>query len=172
MVGADEVLALLVDALLADVVVGPNSPLRYPCTSVGSAVNQEGVLLSRKSDQSIRETAGTLVRARAKIDGGTPVASTAAREPLHTHQFCSLISKAQGWCTHRSISPCRIFNSNSSRSTEGAGVIVGLAGATPAHAIELAPSKRSPEYSILTCKAVTKALSHCELHSLWGTRAI
>lgn len=62
--------------------VGPNSPLKYCCTSVGSAVNQAGVLPSRNSDHSSRETAGTLVRARARMDGGTAVARSGKREAL------------------------------------------------------------------------------------------
>lgn len=72
------------DALL-DVVVGPNSPLRYDWTSVGSAVNHDGVLLSRNSDQSNLDTAGTLVRARSNIDFGTPVSKTAPREALNQY---------------------------------------------------------------------------------------
>jgi hypothetical protein len=75
---SDEVVEALRDAA----VVGPNSPLRYAWTSVGSAVNHVGVLSSRNSDQSRRDTAGTLVKARARIDFGTPVASTSAREAL------------------------------------------------------------------------------------------
>lgn len=60
----------------ADVEEGPNSPLKYFCTSVGSAVNQSGVWSSKNSDHSNRDTAGTSVSAMARIDGGTPVTRT------------------------------------------------------------------------------------------------
>jgi hypothetical protein len=74
--------ASVVEAVLDAVVVGPNSPLKYCCTSVGSAVNQAGVLSSRNSDHSSRDTAGTLVRARARMDGGTAVARSGNRAAL------------------------------------------------------------------------------------------
>jgi hypothetical protein len=70
------------EALFDAAVVGPNSPLRYAWTSVGSAVNHVGVLSSRNSDQSIRDTAGTFVSAMARIDLGTPVKRTSPREAL------------------------------------------------------------------------------------------
>jgi hypothetical protein len=87
------------EALCGAVVEGPNSPLKYACTSVGSAVNQSGVWSSRNSDHSNFETAGTLVRARARIDGGTPVTRTCANDALaHLLAHCSK-SKAQGALT-------------------------------------------------------------------------
>ena len=75
------------DAVLCEadvVVVGPNSPLRYACTSVGRAVNQAGVLSSRNSDHSRRDTAGTLVRASARMEGGTAVARRGNKDPLNS----------------------------------------------------------------------------------------
>jgi hypothetical protein len=74
--------ASVAEAELDAIVVGPNSPLKYCCTSVGSAVNQAGVLSSRNSDHSSRDTAGTLVRARARMDGGTAVARSGNRSTL------------------------------------------------------------------------------------------
>ena len=84
--GVDELLEVDVErveeALFDTAVVGPNSPLKYACISVGSAVNHVGVLSSRNSDQSSRDTAGTFVRAMARIDLGTPVRRTSPKDIL------------------------------------------------------------------------------------------
>lgn len=73
----------VVEAGFVTAVDGPNSPLRNCCTSVGRAVNHDGVLSFRNSDHSNRDTAGTLVSASARIDEGTPVGRTSPKDALN-----------------------------------------------------------------------------------------
>lgn len=54
-------------------VTGPNTSIRYLCTSTGNSRNHCGRLLSRNSVQSILDTAGTFVAATWRSDWGSAV---------------------------------------------------------------------------------------------------